>query len=172
MSEPAISLLAADQAENEPTLKLDQFLPYRLNLCAGSVSAALSQIYGERYQIGMPEWRVIVILGEFGQMTAKEIGVRGQMHKTKVSRAVAVLEKRRFLARRANAADLREAILSLTQEGRAAYDDLAPRALQFADRLIASIDPCDRDAFGRVLKQLMERSGAVADDIAKAGNPG
>jgi DNA-binding MarR family transcriptional regulator len=62
--------------------------------------------------------------------------------------------------------------LSLTAEGRAIYDDLAPRALQFANRLIASIDPSDREIFCRVLKQLMERSGAVADDIAKAGKPG
>jgi len=167
-----MSLVVAERADTAPAFKLDEFLPYRLTLCAASVSAALSQIYSERHRLGMPEWRVIVILGEFGHMTAKDVGVRGQMHKTKVSRAVAELERRRFLTRRANAADLREAILSLTPEGRAVYDDLAPRALQFADRLIATIDPCDREAFGRVLKQLMERSGAIADDIAKTGNPG
>lgn len=172
MNKPAISLISAKPADNGPALRLEEFLPYRLNLCASQVSTALSKIYAERHGLGMPEWRVIVVLGEFGSMTAKSVGERGQMHKTKVSRAVAVLERRKFVVRRANVADLREAFLSLTPEGRAVYDDLAPRALEFASRLIASIDPCDRDAFCRVLKQLSERSGAVADDIAKAGIPG
>lgn len=161
-----------DAAEAAPVLKLDEFLPHRLNLCSGSVSTALSKIYAERHQIGVPEWRVIVILGEFGRLTAKDIGAHGQMHKTKVSRAVAVLEKRGFVTRRANVADLREAFLSLTPEGRAIYDDIAPHAVAFADRLIASIAPADRETFCRVLKQLTDRSGTVADDIAKGGKAG
>lgn len=172
MNKPAISLVPPDPADGAPALRLDEFLPHRLNLCSGNVSTALSKIYAERYQIGVPEWRVIVILGEFGRTTAKEIGVHGQMHKTKVSRAVAILEKRNFVTRRANVADLREAFLSLTPEGRAVYDDVAPQAVQFVNRLIASIDPSDRDVFCRVLKQLTDRSGAVADDIAKARKPG
>ena len=47
-------------------------------------------------------------------MTAKAIGAHTHMHKTKVSRAVALLEKRRLVARRANREDMREAFLSLT----------------------------------------------------------
>jgi DNA-binding MarR family transcriptional regulator len=41
-------------------------------------------------------------------MTAKAIGVH---HKTKVSRAVALLEGRKLVTRRTNRADLREAFL-------------------------------------------------------------
>lgn len=172
MNNPAVSLLPADPAEAGHALELDRFLPYRLGVCATIVSTALSKIYAEHYNIGMPEWRVVVLLGEFGSMTAKTIGQRSYMHKTKVSRAVALLERRKFVSRRANTADLREAFLSLTPEGRAAYDELAPRALEFADRLIAAIDPADRASFYRAIKQLMEQSGPIADDIANRGNPG
>ncbi len=170
MTKPAISDISVGQtaATVPAVLKLDEFLPHRLNLCSGSVSAALSGIYAERHQIGVPEWRVIVILGEFGRLTAKEIGAHGQMHKTKVSRAVTVLEQRNLVTRRANVADLREAFLTLTPEGRAIYDDVAPRAVEFVNRLIATIDPADREAFSRVLGQLTERAG----DIAKAGKAG
>ncbi len=101
-------------APAEATLKLEDFLPYRLNVCASLVSAALSRIYSERYKIGVPEWRVMVTLGEFGMMTAKAVGSHSHMHKTKVSRAVALLEQRKLVTRRANRADLREAFLSLT----------------------------------------------------------
>ena len=103
--------------------------------CASLVSQALSRIYAERYGIGVPEWRVLVTLGQFGMMTGKAIGAHSHMHKTKVSRAVALLEQRKLVARRANRADLREAFLSLTPAGRAIYDELAPIALEFADQL-------------------------------------
>ena len=63
------------------------------------------------------------------------------MHKTKVSRAVALLEKRRLLVRRANREDMREAFLSLTAAGRAMYEELAPHALDFARRLTEILDP-------------------------------
>ena len=104
----------------ETALKLEEFLPHRLNVCSNIVSQALSRIYAERYKIGIPEWRVLVTLGQFGLMTAKGIGVHTCMHKTKVSRAVALLERRKLVARRANRADLREAFLSLTTAGRSA----------------------------------------------------
>ena len=64
-------------------------------------------------------------------MTAKAIGAHSHMHKTKVSRAVALLERRKLVSRRANRADLREAFLSLTPAGRDIYDELAPIALEF-----------------------------------------
>src|SRR5438552_4854602 len=138
----------AGRGDNAP-LKLEQFLPSRLNVVASIVSQALSRIYAERYGIGVPEWRVLVTLGQFGMMTGKAIGAHSHMHKTKVSRAVAQLEKRKLVIRRSNRADLREAFLALTPAGRAMYDDLAPIALDFADRLSESVDSADRAAFER-----------------------
>ena len=140
------------------SLKLEEFLPYRLNVVAALTSQALSQVYAKRYGIGVPEWRVLVTLGQYGVMTGKAVGAHSHMHKTKVSRAAAQLEKRKLLARRANKADMREAFLSLTPAGRAIYQDLAPVAAAFADRFVEAIDPADRDAFDRALKALAERA--------------
>src|SRR5262245_65685412 len=136
----------AGRGDNAP-LKLEEFLPYRLNVVASLVSQALSRIYAERYGIGVPEWRVLVTLGQFGMMTGKAIGAHSHMHKTKVSRAVAELERRKLVARRANREDLRESFLSLTPGGRAIYEELAPHALEFARRPGEVIDPQDRAAF-------------------------
>ena len=158
------------QAAVQAPLKLEEFLPYQLNVCANLVSQALSRIYAERYRIGVPEWRVLVTLGEFGMMTAKAIGVHSHMHKTKVSRAVALLERRKLVARRANRADLREAFLSLTPAGRDIYNDLAPMALDFARQLLETVDPADRAALGRALKKLTARSAELAAALANGGN--
>src|SRR5688572_21781085 len=158
--------IAASVRGDAAPLKLEEFLPYRLNVVASLVSQSLSRIYAERYGIGVPEWRVLVTLGQFGMMTGKAVGAHSHMHKTKVSRAVALLEKRKLLTRRANRADLREAFLTLTPAGRLMYEDLAPVALDFAKRLSEVIDPADRPAFDRAIKRLTERSATLAAEVA------
>ena len=162
---------AAGRGDNAP-LKLEQFLPYRLNVVASLVSQALSRIYADRYGIGVPEWRVLVTLGQYGMMTGKAIGQHSHMHKTKVSRAVALLESRKLVTRRANRADLREAFLALTPSGRAMYDDLAPIALDFANRLSEIVEPTDRAAFERAVDRLIERSTTFAAEFAKGKSDG
>jgi DNA-binding MarR family transcriptional regulator len=152
---------------HQTTLKLEEFLPYRLNVCANLVSQALSRVYSERYNIGVPEWRVLVTLGQFGMMTAKAIGSHSHMHKTKVSRAVALLERRKLVARRANRADLREAFLSLTPAGCDIYDELAPIALDFARQLLETVEPADRDGLCRALRKLTERSAQLVPNGGK-----
>jgi DNA-binding MarR family transcriptional regulator len=161
-----------DATVNAVTLKLEEFLPYRLNVCAALVSQALSRIYADRYRIGVPEWRVLVTLGQFGAMTAKAIGAHSHMHKTKVSRAVALLERRKLVNRRVNRADLREAFLSLTAAGRDIYDELAPIALAFAQDLLETVDAADRAALDRALIKLTERSAQLVSHIANGRRPG
>lgn len=151
----------------EAPLRLEEFLPYRLSVLGVLASQALSRIYVERYGIGIPEWRVLVVLGQYGTLTGKAVGAHSHMHKTKVSRAVAELEKRKFLTRRANRADLRESFLSLTPAGRAIYQDLVPGALAFAGRLAEVIDPADRPAFERAVTKLTEVSRVLAAEAAK-----
>jgi DNA-binding MarR family transcriptional regulator len=152
-------------AQAAPLLRLEDFLPYRLNVVASLTSQALSRIYSERYGIGVPEWRVLVTLGQYGTMTGKAIGAHSHMHKTKVSRAVATLEKRKLLVRRVNREDLRESVLALTPAGLTVYQDLAPVALEFARRLQDAIAPGDHGAFDRAVARLTERAGTLVAEI-------
>ena len=162
---------APEQPAESAALRLEEFLPYRLNVCASLVSQALSRIYAERHRIGVPEWRVLATLGQYGNMTAKAIGLHSHMHKTKVSRAVALLERRKLVARRVNRADLREAFLSLTPAGRDIYIELSPIALDFARQLLDTVDAADRAALDRALKKLTERSGQLTAELANARRP-
>ena len=158
---------ASTDAADKVPLKLEEFLPYRLNICAALVSLSLSHIYTERYKFGAPEWRVLMTLGQYGMMTGKAIGIHSTMHKTKVSRAVAMLERRKLLTRRANRADLREAFLSLTPAGREIYNEAAPMAINFARQLEDVIDPADRAPLLRALSKLTERAAKLTAELAK-----
>ena len=161
-----MAAVAPAMAGEAAPLKLEKFLPYQLNVVASLVSLALSRVYARRYGIGVPEWRVLVTLGQYGVMTGKAIGAHTHMHKTKVSRAVALMEERKLLVRRANRADKRESFLSLTAAGRTMYEEVAPHALDFTKRLTEILTPADREAFDRALKQLTARSAELVAEVA------
>eukprot|EP00903_Cladosiphon_okamuranus_P001415 g1413.t1 len=120
---------------SQPVLQLRHFLPYRLNHLAETVSRSFSKIYADKYGIGIPEWRVLAMLGEHREMTARDVSQATSMHKTKVSRAVAALEKRGLILRVKNPEDQREQTLQLSSEGVAVYEDIVPRALAYSRQL-------------------------------------
>ncbi len=138
-------------------LKLERFLPYRLVVSATLASRALARIYGRHFGIGIPEWRVIAMLGQFDRLTARDVGELSHMHKTKVSRAVNELAERGLLERTPNRDDRREAFLSLSGPGRRIYDQVVPMALTFEKRLLDDIPAAEMQAFERVLSTLTER---------------
>ena len=138
-------------------LDLDRFLPYRLDILAEGVSRALSRLYKEPYGLGVPEWRVLAHLGQYAPITAKAIGNHSRMHKTKVSRAVAELERLGLISRSDSDADRREELLSLTSKGRAAYDDLAPKAAAFARHLLDDLSVAERRALETAIDRLLQK---------------
>ncbi|TGW06658.1 MarR family transcriptional regulator, partial [Mesorhizobium sp. M2D.F.Ca.ET.145.01.1.1] len=64
--------------------------------------------------------------------------------KTKVSRAVAELERRRWLTRAPDESDRRVEHLTLTKAGLAAYREMVPLAKAFESQLLARLDLSDR----------------------------
>jgi DNA-binding MarR family transcriptional regulator len=120
-------------------LKLEAFLPYRLARAAEAVSLDFSRIYKEKDSLSRPEWRVLATLAQFGRTTATEIGTHSSMHKTKVSRAVFVLDQRRWLLRKTDENDRRVEWLELTQTGKAKFAGLAVLARDYEARLLEAL---------------------------------
>ena len=137
-----------------PDRDLTDFLPYLLNMAAEESSARFQAIYKERYGILRTEWRVLFHLGRYADMTAREICDRARIHKTKVSRAVAKLETRRFLRRTEVPTDRRNAMVGLTKVGQAAYIDLAEKAHVYNITLSEGLSPEDQKTLRRCLVQL------------------
>lgn len=151
-------------------LDLERFLPYRLNRLAATVSQRFRGIYGRRYDLTIPEWRVLAVLGEVESMTATQICRHSSMHKTKVSRAVRALEDRRWLRRRESRRDRREESLALTPLGQQTYREIVPQALAFEAQVLATLGPAGA-GFLAMLDRLEadQLQGAEADETkAKA----
>ena len=144
-------------SENQDFDLID-FLPYLLNQAAEESSLAFHQVYKARYGMLRTEWRVLFHLGRYGALTAKDIGARAKMHKTKISRAVAALELRRFLTRTRDQRDKRLEILNLTSAGRAVYADLHDVARSYHQTLVALFPPEDAERLRMMLRQLAKIS--------------
>ena len=147
---------------DDDILSLESFLPYRLNRLAEAVSRKFSANYKARYGLTRPEWRTLATLGQFSVMSATEIAQHSSMHKTKVSRAVAELERRKWLKRTPDANDRRLEHLSLTPSGIKAYRDLLPIAREFESRFLDDLNTQEKQGILQALT-LLERAAGLSE---------
>lgn len=117
------------------SFELDDFLPYHLNKAAVRVSADFAKSYKSRHGLLPADWRVLAHLGTTGPMTARQICAASGTHKTKISRAVYSLERRRWLKRASDNTDRRREWLSLTKAGQRAFDTISIDAQKKTQRL-------------------------------------
>jgi DNA-binding MarR family transcriptional regulator len=138
----------------ERTLDLDRFLPYRLSVLTNRVSGAIARRYSERFDLTIPEWRVMAVLGDTPGLSAGEVAARTAMDKVQVSRAIARLAAKRRLQRLTDNQDARVTRLSLTAKGRAIYDEIVPLALSLEDVLLQALSPAERASLESVMAKL------------------
>jgi DNA-binding MarR family transcriptional regulator len=144
--------------ETKDELILEEFLPYRLAVLSHTVSSKIAGVYEERFQVSIPEWRVIAILGRFPGLSAVEVAQRTMLDKVAVSRAVTKLIKSGRLDREFADADRRRSILNLSEEGRRIHDEIAPLALRFERDLLHGISAEDFERFNLVMERLVARA--------------
>ena len=117
--------------DESDSFDIKDFMPYLLNQAADATSREFEVYYKSRYGMLRTEWRVVFHLGHYGKLTAKEIGDRARVHKTKISRAVHALEVKRYLRRAQRPDDRRHETLELTKEGMRVFRDLVGEAQRF-----------------------------------------
>jgi len=139
-------------------LILEDFLPYRMSVLSHTISTTIARVYDKRFNLSIPEWRVIAILGRFPGLSAVEVAERTMMDKVAVSRAVTKLIKNGRIDRQFADADRRRSILNLSDEGRKVHDDIAPLALQFERDLLHGISEEDCETFNIVVERLLAKS--------------
>ncbi|MCV6622584.1 MAG: MarR family winged helix-turn-helix transcriptional regulator [Cellvibrionaceae bacterium] len=157
------AMLQEAQLEKEPSLILNQFLPFRLVNIAKRVSDTYSWVYNREFGLSIPEWRILARLGEQPGLSSKLIGEITLMDKSKVSRGVKQLEDKGLLVKNKDQQDNRVYYLSLTEAGQQLYHSIVPTALDWEAELLQALDVSEyRDLF-RVLEKLDRRLEDMAD---------
>lgn len=140
--------------EDSDTFDLQGFLPYLLNQAADVVSLEFQNAYKGKYGMLRTEWRVLFHLGQYGDLTARQICDMARLHKTKVSRAVSALEQKRFLSREEVKGDRRHSLLTLTRLGWSVFRDLHGEARAFDARLRSDMTPEEAETLQRCLMRI------------------
>ena len=139
---------------SKPSLRLNEFLPYRLSVLSNTVSRNIADLYDRAFGISIWQWRVMAVLGENSGITATEIGQVTAMDKVAVSRAVSGLLDSGHIARRASKEDARRAILTLTAKGKEVYDQIVPIALGAERDLVETLSPEEQAQLASLMEKL------------------
>ena len=121
-------------------IALESFLPYQLSVIASRVSRGLARLYAVRFDLTVPEWRIMMVLGRFPGVSANEVCELTAMDKVRVSRGVARLLQFERIRRDSDPRDRRRSKLYLSDTGREVYDQIVPVAHAYQDKLMADLD--------------------------------
>ena len=135
-------------------LELEHFLPYRLSVLSNRISQEIARLYAERFALNVTEWRLLAVLGRYPDLTATELVERTAMDKVAVSRAVASLVHDGRLTRKVDGEDRRRTKLRLSAKGYRIYDEVAPLALAYQQRLLSALDAGDVAQLASLLARL------------------
>jgi DNA-binding MarR family transcriptional regulator len=145
--------------ENE--LRLEDFLPYRLSVLSNTVSTTVARAYDKRFNVSIPEWRVIAIVGRFPGLSAVEVAERTLMDKVAVSRAVTKLIKNGRIDRDFADADKRRSILNLSEDGKILHDEIAELALRFESDLLQGFSAEEIADLNQLMERLLARASRI-----------
>ncbi|GHF26874.1 MarR family transcriptional regulator [Kordiimonas sediminis] len=125
-------------------LKLHNFLPYRLSVLSNRVSQAIADKYNQRFDLSLPEWRIMAVLGEFPDISAGEVAEKTAMDKVAVSRAVSKLLDKGNIERHFAEDDKRRSVLALSETGISIYNEIVPIAVGYEDLILDHLSDDER----------------------------
>jgi DNA-binding MarR family transcriptional regulator len=143
--------------------QLTRFLPFRLNRLAAEISEQLATLYAERFQLDIPQWRVLATLSVGNGWTAKAIVASTRTHKSTISRAVEALTKRGLVESIQSPADKRAYGLRLTPQGRQLFLKLEPLVLDYEKRLMEQLGESDGRRLTRAVAALEQALGLESE---------
>ncbi|MBC5781352.1 MarR family transcriptional regulator [Ramlibacter sp. USB13] len=138
------------------------FLNYRLSRLLNASGAMVVRLCEGRYGITRREWRVIALLAEEGAMSPSGLAERTHLERGRVSALITQLVAKDLLQRQAVAGDARRAEVSLSEKGRALYDELLPQSAAFNREVLDALSAEEQDAFDAMLQKLTEAAERLA----------
>lgn len=141
-----------------PIGKLEDFIPYKLSVVANRVSQSIGSLFETKFNIQMPEWRIMMALYAYDHLLFNEVVDRTSMDKARVSRAQRRLVDLRLITSVNDPSDGRKVILALTSKGEKMCADILPEAAKREAWYLAALDDDEHKQLDVILDKLMKRS--------------
>jgi DNA-binding MarR family transcriptional regulator len=133
---------------------------YRLTRLQAVAVAPVGRLCQARYGISRREWRLIVVLARHGPVLSSELADFAQLDRARTSRIVTVLVDLKLVAREVIPSDRRQARVSLTDQGRALYDEFLPVVVELNRQLLQALQPEEIAQLDGLMDRLAERAKA------------
>ena len=115
--------------------------------------------HAKRLDLTLPEWRALKALAAAPGRSGEDVARGLYTDRMTVSRALRRLEGNGRAVRRKDPSDRKKNLWSLTEDGWAVYDELAPTALARQAEVLAALDEEERAVFLRALDKVIEAVG-------------
>lgn len=148
----------ARRAKLGPVGKLEDFIPFKLAVVANRISQSIGRIFETRFNIQVPEWRVLMTLYAYGELPFHELVARTSMDKARVSRAQRRLVDLRMIVTEVDAKDGRKLRLAITEAGSRICTQILPAAAACEAWYLEALTDEEHQQFDIILDKLMVRS--------------
>lgn len=166
MADPVVPGGASSSAPRSPLRepqRLDDLFLYRLAQLQNLARQPVVRLCEREAGITRREWRLLALLAEHPGIAPSALAERAGLDRARTSRALGRLAAKGLLLRAAAPADRREARLSLTPAGEAAYQRLLPRIAAINQSLLAELNEAELAQLDALLHRLRGRAAALQD---------
>src|SRR3990172_4095372 len=125
----------------ENPINLRGTVAFRVLGIAAKLTQGFLQSYTTRFGIGLPEWRTLGMLGQFGPLPSIRIAELAEMDRGSISRAVAWLEERDLVRRMDDPGHQRRKMVAMTVAGRRLHDRICAHAKARQRRIMDLLAP-------------------------------
>jgi DNA-binding MarR family transcriptional regulator len=152
------AMVAVRRSNLGPMGKLDDFIPYKMSVVANRVSQSIGRLFEEKFNLQIPEWRILMALYAYGDLVFNEVVDRTSMDKARVSRGHRRLMDLGMIQPVDDPNDARKLILSLTPKGEKMCTAILPEVVAREAWFLAALEPHEQRQLDVILDKLMRRS--------------
>lgn len=141
---------------HKPIGLLQHYPPYQLVHAAEMVRETFEQFYQQRYQLTVPQWRLMMVLGPQYPISQKELVEASGMDKVRISREIHRLGEKGIVTTESHAQDKRINLVSLSASGLKLFQQLKSDIASWETTLSQHLPDDSRSQINEQLKSLDE----------------
>ena len=138
------------------SLKLEDFLSFRLSRLSTLVQREVTSKYLETQGLSLPDWRVLASLAQYGSLETRELAQRILMDKAAISRALDSLVFQGLASRTPDPHHAQRRIVSITKEGARMVRRIMPKAQRAHASLLLQLSSLERRVLDQSITKLVE----------------
>lgn len=144
------------------------WLTYRLNYLALRYNLPLYGWIEDTYRLNRPEYVVVFSLGLKDGTCAAEIAASSGFPAGTMSRAVHKLRRLKLIDRAPDPVDRRRYVLSLTEAGRALFDETLPTFVDWEKTMLSALTGPEQSTLSRLMAKMVLASPDWPTSVQKA----